>query len=106
MELRIVFSNLQLLLALFEMQLCSRPGPTGPVLLTGAWDGRWHEWDLWPTRLRTSLPEIRLRGSARFVKGLREAVDGDNFRVACNRDKYDCARPVYVRTVLRRLTSA
>jgi len=27
-----------------------RQGSMGPRLLTGSWDGRWHEWDSWPSR--------------------------------------------------------
>ncbi|CAE7260101.1 mhkB [Symbiodinium natans] len=36
------------------------PGPRGPILLTGAWDGRWHEWEQWPTR--PAKPAEFLRG--------------------------------------------
>jgi hypothetical protein len=35
-------------------RIAARPVPrqsaAGPRLLTGAWDGRWHEWNSWPSQ--------------------------------------------------------
>jgi len=63
------------------------PGPTGPVLLTGAWDGRWHEWDLWPTR--PAKPAEFLRGESgvghdNHVHGLALNHDCNYLACACS----------------------
>eukprot|EP00913_Durusdinium_trenchii_P012461 g11698.t2 len=65
-------------------------GANGPRLLTGSWDGRWHEWESWPAR--PARPAEFLRGEPGVghdnqVTALALSRDGNYLACACSAGK-------------------